>query len=413
MHEPSQPASRPSALRHRSFRLFWLARTAAWLAVQMQVVAVGWQVYDMTGRALDLGLVGLFQFLPTLLLALVAGHVVDSVDRKRVLFAAVLVSTAAIGTLCALTVAGALTPAAVFAIVAVIGAAKSFEGPAYQALLSALVPPEDLPNAVAWNSSAMQSAMVAGPALGGLLYIAGPAVVYTVSTALLALAATLIAALRPRPVELAPRGMSLTSLLAGVGFIRSRPAILGAISLDLFAVLLGGATALLPVFARDVLHVGPWGLGLLRAAPAVGAFSTALVLTRWGVNRHAGRWMLVAVAGFGVATAVFGLSHDPALSFVALAAVGATDQISVFVRQTLIQLATPDQMRGRVGAVSSLFIGASNQLGEFESGLVASLLGAVPAVVLGGVGAVAIAGLWAWRFPALRRIDRLSAVAAQ
>lgn len=405
-----EPASRRSALSHRSFRLFWMARVSAWLAMQMQVVAVGWQVYDMTGRALDLGLVGLFQFLPTLALALVAGHVVDSVDRKRVLFTALLVEFAAIGTLCALTLAGALSPAAIFAIVAVIGTAKSFEGPAYQALLSALVPAEDLPNAVAWNSSAMQSAMVAGPALGGLLYIAGPAVVYTASTALLALAATLVLLLRPRPVELAPRGMSLSSMLAGVGFIRSRPAILGAISLDLFAVLLGGATALLPIFARDILHVGPWGLGLLRAAPAVGALTMAVVLTRWGVDQHAGRWMLVAVAGFGVATAVFGLSADPALSFVALAAVGATDQISVFVRQTLIQLATPDQMRGRVGAVSSLFIGASNQLGEFESGLAAALLGVVPAVVAGGVGAVAIAGLWAWKFPALRRIDRVSAV---
>lgn len=405
-----EPAGRRSALSHRNFRLFWLARVAAWLAMQMQVVAVGWQVYDLTGRALDLGLVGLFQFLPTLALALVAGHVVDSVDRKRVLFAALLVEFAAIGTLCALTVAGALNPVAIFAIVAVIGTAKSFEGPAYQALLSALVPPEDLPNAVAWNSSAMQSAMVAGPALGGLLYIAGPAVVYTASTALLAIAAILVLLLRPRAVELAPRGMSLSSMLAGVGFIRSRPAILGAISLDLFAVLLGGATALLPIFARDILHVGPWGLGLLRAAPAIGALTMAVVLTRWGVERHAGRWMLAAVAAFGVATAVFGLSADPVLSFAALAAVGATDQISVFVRQTLIQLATPDQMRGRVGAVSSLFIGASNQLGEFESGTLAALLGAVPAVVAGGVGAVAIAGLWAWKFPALRRIDRLSAV---
>ncbi len=405
-----EPAGRRSALSHRNFRLFWLARVAAWLAMQMQVVAVGWQVYDMTGRALDLGLVGLFQFLPTLALALVAGHVVDSVDRKRVLFAALLVEFAAIGTLCALTVAGALNPVAIFAIVAVIGTAKSFEGPAYQALLSALVPPEDLPNAVAWNSSAMQSAMVAGPALGGLLYIAGPAVVYTASTALLAIAAILVLLLRPRAVELAPRGMSLSSMLAGVGFIRSRPAILGAISLDLFAVLLGGATALLPIFARDILHVGPWGLGLLRAAPAIGALTMAVVLTRWGVERHAGRWMLAAVAAFGVATAVFGLSADPVLSFAALAVVGATDQISVFVRQTLIQLATPDQMRGRVGAVSSLFIGASNQLGEFESGTLAALLGAVPAVVAGGVGAVAIAGLWAWKFPALRRIDRLSAV---
>lgn len=412
---PGQPAAEPasrfrSAFRHSGFRMFWIARLTASLAVQMQVVAVGWQIYDMTGSALDLGLVGLFQFLPTLALALFAGHVVDSVDRRRVLFAALLVETAAVGALCGLTAMGALSPALIFAIVFVIGAAKAFEGPAYQALISALVPLKDLPNAVAWNSSALQTAMVAGPALGGLFYVAGPGVVYTLSTLLLGLATVLVFLLRPRPVALAPRGMSWSSVLAGIGFIHSRPAILGAISLDLFAVLLGGATALLPIFARDILQVGPWGLGLLRAAPAVGALLTAVALTRWGVERDAGRWMLVAVAGFGVATAVFGLSTSPVLSFAALVAVGATDQVSVFVRQTLIQLATPDDMRGRVGAVSSLFIGASNQLGEFRAGTAAALTGAVPAVVAGGVGAIVIAGLWAWRFPDLRRIDRLSAV---
>ncbi|WP_042702165.1 MFS transporter [Azospirillum sp. B506] len=396
-----------SAFRHRPFALFWSARVCSMLAIQMQVVAVGWQVYAMTGDPLDLGLVGLFQFLPSLALVLVAGHVVDNNDRKTVLFGALSIETIAVAALFLLTVAGALSPHAIFAVVALIGLAKSFEGPANQAILSATVPVEDLPNAVAWQSSGVQVAQISGPALGGLLYIAGPAAVYGVSTAMLALSVLLIAACRPRPVTMTKRAMSLSSMLAGASFIRSRPEILGAISLDLFAVLLGGATALLPIYARDVLHVGPWGLGLLRSAPALGALAMAMVITRWGVKRHAGRWMLVAVAGYGVATIAFGLSADPRLSFIALLAVGATDQVSMFVRQTLVQLSTPDEMRGRVGAVTSLFIGASNQLGEFESGSVAAMIGAVPAVVLGGVGAMGLAGLWAAMFPALRRVDRL------
>jgi len=404
---PAAGDSFRSAFRHRAFALFWSARVCSMLAIQMQVVAVGWQVYAMTGDPLDLGLVGLFQFLPSLALVLVAGHVVDNNDRKTVLFGALSIEMIAVAALFLLTMAGALSPHAIFAVVALIGLAKSFEGPANQAILSATVPVEDLPNAVAWQSSGVQVAQISGPALGGLLYIAGPAAVYGVSTAMLALSVLLIAACRPRPVTMTKRAMSLTSMLAGAAFIRSRPEILGAISLDLFAVLLGGATALLPIYARDVLHVGPWGLGLLRSAPALGALAMAMVITRWGVKRHAGRWMLIAVAGFGVATIAFGLSADPVLSFIALLAVGATDQVSMFVRQTLVQLSTPDEMRGRVGAVTSLFIGASNQLGEFESGSVAALVGAVPAVVLGGVGAVGLAGLWAAMFPALRRVDRL------
>lgn len=398
------------AFRHRAFALFWGARVCSMLAIQMQVVAVGWQVYDMTGDPLDLGLVGLFQFLPTLALVLPAGHVVDSHDRKRVLLGALSVEMVAVAALLLLTLAGALSPLLVFAVVALIGAAKSFEGPANQAILSATVPVEDLPNAVAWHSSAVQVAQISGPALGGLLYIAGPAVVYGFSTAMLLLSVALIMAMRPRPVTMTRRAMNWTTLLAGADFIRSRPEILGAISLDLFAVLLGGATALLPVYARDILHVGPWGLGLLRSAPALGALVMAMVITRWGVQRRAGRWMLVAVAGFGGATIAFGLSADPVLSFLALLVVGATDQVSMFVRQTLVQLSTPDDMRGRVGAVTSLFIGASNQLGEFESGTLAAALGVVPAVVLGGIGAVGLAGAWAWLFPALRRIDRLAAL---
>ncbi|HYH39713.1 MAG TPA: MFS transporter [Azospirillum sp.] len=398
-----------SAFRHRSYALFWSARLSAWLAGQMQAVAVGWQMYELTSDPLDLGLVGLFQFLPQLLLTLVAGHVVDSRDRRRILLAALLLETVGMTALLVLTAAGAAAPAPIFAVVFLLGVAKAFAGPAHSALIAAVVPTEDLPNAVAWNSSAIQVSTIGGPALGGLLYIAGPAVVYGVGTALLTIATIFVLALRPRPVEPAPRGVGWGSMLAGFSFIRSRRDILGAISLDMVAVLLGGATALLPVYARDILDVGPWGLGLLRSAPALGALTTAMVLARWSVNRRAGWHLLVAVMTFGAATVAFGLSTEPVLSGVALFALGAADEVSVFVRQTLIQLSTPDQMRGRVGAVSGLFIGASNQLGAFESGATAALFGTVPAVVAGGVGAVLIALVWAWRFPELRRIDRLLA----
>ncbi len=394
-----------AALRHSSFRLYWFARVAAWLAGQMQAVAVGWHVYDLTGNPLDLGLVGLFQFLPTLLLALIAGHIVDNHCRRRILAAALAVEVVAVGALFALTLSGAASTPAIFAAVFVIGVSRAFAGPSYQAIIAAIVEAKDLPNAVAWSSSAMQVAMVSGPALGGILYIAGPAAVYGTATALNAVAALLILALRPRPVALARRAMSWDSLFAGLSFIRSRPAILGALSLDMFAVLLGGATALLPVYARDVLDVGPWGLGLLRSAPAIGALVMALALARWMVAGKAGVALLGGIALFGAATVVFGLSTEPVLSFAALVVLGAADQINVFVRQTLIQLATPDDLRGRVGAVSSLFLGASNQLGEFESGTAAAWVGAVPAVVAGGVGAMALAAIWAWRFPALRTAD--------
>lgn len=281
---PAAGDSFRSAFRHRAFALFWCARVCSMLAIQMQVVAVGWQVYAMTGNPLDLGLVGLFQFLPTLALVLVAGHVVDNNDRKTVLFGALSVEMTAVAALFLLTMAGALSPHAIFAVVALIGLAKSFEGPANQAILSATVPLDDLPNAVAWQSSGVQVAQISGPALGGLLYIAGPAAVYGISTAMLVLSVLLIAACRPRPVSMTKRAMSLSSMLAGAAFIRSRPEMLGAISLDLFAVLLGGATALLPIYARDVLFVGPWGLGLLRSAPALGALAMAMVITRWGVS---------------------------------------------------------------------------------------------------------------------------------
>ena len=316
------PARFRSAFRHRSYRLFWTARLGAWLAEQMQSVAVGWQMYELTGDPLHLGLVGLFQFLPTLALSLFAGHVVDSRDRRRILATALLVQTAAVGALFALTAAAAATPGLIFAVVFAIGVAKAFAGPAHGALISAVVPAEDLPNAVAWNSTAIQTAMIGGPALGGLLYLAGPAVVYGTATLLLAGAVALVLALRPRHVELERRAVSWSSLFAGLMFIRSRPAILGAISLDMVAVLLGGAVALLPVYARDILHVGPWGLGLLRSAPALGALLMAVTLARWSVDRHAGWHMLGAVALFGAGTILFGLSTSAVLSGAALFVLG-------------------------------------------------------------------------------------------
>jgi MFS family permease len=396
-----------SAFRHGSFARFWAGRTLSMVASQMQVVAVGWLVYDLTRDPLDLGLVGLVQFLPTLLLVLVSGHVVDSFDRRRILLICLAVDALAASALATMAATGAARPGLVFATVAVIGATRAFAGPANQSLVSAVVPMEDLPNAVAWNSSAMQTAAITGPAVGGLLYAFGPEVVFLTGLVLFLASFGFIVTVRTRPVQLARRALNWESLGAGIAFIRSRPIILGAISLDLFAVLLGGATALLPIYARDILLVGPWGLGLLRGAPAVGALIMAVVLARWTLKRRAGRWLLGAVALFGAATVVFALSRDVVLSCAALAVLGAADQISVYVRQTLVQLGTPDHMRGRVGAVSSLFIGASNQLGEFESGFAAALFGTVPAAVLGGVGAMLIALLWAWRFPALRRVEGL------
>ncbi|HEX6795274.1 MAG TPA: MFS transporter [Casimicrobiaceae bacterium] len=396
-------------LAQRPFVLFWFARVFAMLARQMVAVAVGWQVYALTGSALDLGFVGLAQFLPSFLLVLVAGHVADHFDRRRVVQACMAVETCASLALCTGSAQGRIDAPAIFALVFVIGAARAFEMPTMQAIVPALVPERLLARAIAANASASQTAIIAGPALGGLLYVAGPGVVYGTSAAFFALTVVIVhlVQLRRAAQHAAPAGLS--SVLDGIRFIRSRPAVLGAISLDMFAVLLGGATALLPIYARDILHTGPWGLGLLRSATAVGALGTALWLARHPLRGNAGRRLFAAVALFGVATIVFGISRWFALSLVALIVLGASDMISVVVRQSLVQLWTPDHMRGRVGAVNTLFIGTSNQLGEFESGVTAAWLGVVPSVIVGGVGTLAIVFLWMRLFPALASVDRLDA----
>jgi len=399
--------SAESVLRHRPFTLFWGARVASTIANQMQIVAVGWQVYQITHSAFDLGMVGLVQFLPALFLALVVGHVADRYDRRKIARICLFIEGLAAAALAIGTYNGWLTKEAIFAIVFVIGATRAFESPTLQALVPGLVPARLLPRAIAWSASATQTAVIIGPALGGFIYVLGPSAVYTSSSVLFITASLLVALIRIESVLPRREPATLKSLLAGIAFIKSRPAILGAISLDLFAVLLGGATALLPIYAHDILATGPLGLGLLRSAPAVGALSMAILLARRPLSRKVGRTMFIAVAIFGLATIVFALSRSFALSLATLVVLGASDMISVVVRSSFVQLETPDHMRGRVSAVNSVFIGTSNQLGEFESGVTAAWLGPVHAVLLGGVGTVVVVLLWIRLFPALFGLDRL------
>ena len=403
---PASPRE-PTLMGERPFVLFWLARVFAMIAHQMLAVAVGWQVYTLTGRALDLGLVGLAQFLPSFFLVLVAGHVADHFDRRRVLQFCMLAEAAAALGLGIASALGVISEVVIFALIFVVGAARAFQMPTMQALLPALVPPQLLSRAIAANASAGQTAIIAGPALGGIIYVAGPATVYAVSTALFVLTGLMIFLIRIERRHAPASAPGLSSVLEGIRFIRRQPAVLGAISLDMFAVLLGGATALLPIYARDILHTGPWGLGLLRSCTAVGALGVALWLAHHPLRGHAGRKMFAAVAVFGTATVVFGLSESFAVSLVALLVLGASDMISVVIRQSLVQLQTPDHMRGRVSAVNSLFIGTSNQLGEFESGVTAAWFGVVPSVVIGGIGTLVVVFVWMRLFPSLANIDRL------
>ena len=405
----SDPLTAPaeSVFQHAAFVRFWFARVAATIALQMLAVAVGWQVYALTGSALDLGLVGLSQFLPSIALVLLVGHVADRRDRRGIVRVCQSVEALAAIVLALGSAQGWISVHAIFALVFVVGAARAFEAPTMQALLPAVVPERLLSRAIASSATASQAAIITGPALGGFIYTAGPAVVYSVCALLFITASLLIASLKLERKPPAREPPSLASVFAGVAFIRRHPAMLGAIALDMFAVLLGGATALLPIYARDILHTGPWGLGLLRSAGAIGALFTALYLARRPLDGHAGRTMLLAVATFGAATIVFGLSEIFALSVLALAIMGAGDMVSVVIRSTLVQLSTPDDMRGRVNAVNAMFIGTSNQLGEFESGVTAALFGTVPAVVLGGVGTLLVVALCARIFPDLARIDRL------
>lgn len=395
------------AFQHRDFTLFFGARFVSAMALQMQNVAIGWLVYDISHDPLALGIVGLVAFLPAVGLALVTGHVADRFDRRGILLACYAIMVAVgIGLLgCVYYKVTSVWP--IYLLTFLVGVSRAFANPAGQALVPNLVPQEHLSNAIAWNSTSWQTATIIGPALGGLLYAFGPEVVFGSATAGFLLVFCVYLALRHRSEKRPAEKTTWPVLVAGFGFIKSRPVILGAISLDLFAVLLGGATALLPIFAKDILHVGPWGLGLLRSMPAVGASCTALILAYRPLERKSGRRMFEAVALFGLATVGFGLSTSLVFSLICLFVLGASDMVSVFVRQTLVQMETPDAMRGRVAAVNSVFIGASNELGEFESGALAAAIGTVPTVVVGGLGTLLVAGLWSWWFPALRKRDRL------
>ena len=398
--------------RERDFRLFRSVRIVSTLAVMIQSVAVGWQVYDMVRTPLSLAWVGLAEFVPMFLLTLPAGALIDHTDQRKVLSVAFFIQAAAAGLLLALSSAHLRVAWPFYAVMAVFGCARGFYGPAAQSLLAFLVPPERLVKSIAWSSSAYQAAVIVGPAAGGFIYTLGPVPTYATCLVAFCVAGVATATFAGRRNQ--PPGQGAPGPVArvreGLRFVVSRQVVLGAISLDLFAVLLGGATALLPIFARDMLLVGPAGRGPPPPPPALGATTVALLLARTPMTRDTGPRMFAAVAVFGVATIVFGLSRNFLLSMGALIVLGAADQVSVFVRSSLIQLATPDVMRGRVSAVNMLFIGASNELGEFESGVSAALLGTVPAVVLGGLGTLLVVGLWMRFFPALRTVDRLDSV---
>ncbi len=398
---------RAGLLRHRPFALFFTARIASRFAVQIATVALGWQVYAITNSAFALGMIGLAQFLPTAFLVFFAGAAADRYERRRLLQICQIVQGCVAAFLATGTFAGWLTVPMLYGAVTVFGVATAFEAPASAALLPAVAPPGQVQRATAMTTGAFQLAVICGPALGGFAYAVAPGLPYVLMAGLWIVASFFNAAIHvDRPV--ADRtGGRLDQLFAGVRFVRENRPILGTISLDLFAVLLGGATALMPIFARDVLHTGPWGLGALRGAPAIGALAMTVLLARTSIHRRVGMRMFQAVIVFGIGTVVFALSTSMALSLGALAVMGAADTVSVVIRTSLVQLRTPDDMRGRVGAVNYLFINASNQLGEFESGVVAALIGAVPAAVVGGVGTVAVALLWMVVFPDLRKVERL------
>lgn len=406
--DDSSPSRRAAGVfRHRGFVLFWVARLLSVFATLIVSVSVGWQVYDLTHNPFDLGLVGLCQFAPALVLVLLTGAVSDRFNRRMIMAISLLAEGASALVLFFLTRGGSVSVAAIFSMLVVFGTARAFMNPAGQSLVPNLVPPEDLASAIALSTSAWQVATILGPVAGGLLYGVSPLASYGTAVLLFVVASGLVAVVPKPRQKIVPEPATWSTVVAGFRFVWHEKMVLGAISLDLFAVLLGGAVALLPAYARDILDVGPWGLGLLRSASGVGAVVVAVYLAWRPIADHAGLIMFVAVALFGVANVVFGVSTVVWLSVVALAFAGALDMISVYVRETLIQMWTPDAVRGRVSAVNTVFIGASNELGEFRAGTVAALIGVVPAVVIGGLGTVAIAGLWAWMFPALRHARHL------
>ena len=412
----SQPESHAhaglSAFRHLDFTLYQLERFFVVSGLEMLSVAVGWQVYEITRRPLDLGYVGLAQFLPNVFLFLLAGHAADRFNRKSILLLCNLAFAACYVLLIEITHRGPHNAKPIYVVLVLLGIVRSFNSPAGRSLLPVLVPVEVFPNAVAWNATMFQAATILGPALGGFLYalFGGPAGVYGVSVVACVIATMALARIRARTSVRQKEEFTVRTVLAGLHYIWTHKLILGAISLDLFAVLLGGAVALLPVYAREILRTGPWGLGLLRASPGVGASVMAILLAYRPLRQRVGKIMLFCVAGFGVFTIVFGLSHNLVLSLISLVLVGASDMVSVVVRGTLVQIATPDAVRGRVNAVDMIFIGASNELGEFESGVTAHWFGTVPAVILGGAGTLLVVALWAWLFPELRDADKLTPV---
>lgn len=393
------------ALRHPNFRRYLSARFAANLALQMQGVAVGWQVYSITGNPLDLGWIGLAQFAPFSVLALLAGQIADRADRRFILFFCFAIEALCATLLLQFTLEGLQAVWPIFAVMGLHGSARAFMMPTGQALLPNLVTPETFPNAVALNSSGFQLAMLLGPTLGGLLYLQGPQWVYFLVACLMIFAMLLIFLSHIPQRKQPPKPMSWHSFFEGLRFIRQKPVVLGSISLDLFAVLFGGATALLPAVASDILHVGPAELGLLRTAPGLGATITAIVLAIFPITRQVGRLMFGGVVLFGLGTILFGLSHELYLSLAALSLLGVGDMVSVYIRQMLVQLETPDSIRGRVSAVNAVFIGASNELGEFESGLAAAWLGLAPSILAGGGMVILVSLVWMKKFPSLRKLD--------
>jgi MFS family permease len=401
-----------AAFRHIDFTLYESGRFFLVVAMEMLSVAVAWQVYEITRQPLDLGYVGLAQFLPNMFLFLLAGHAADRFSRKGLLVLCNLGFAICCLLLIEITRRGPHNVKPIYAVLVLLGVVRSFNSPAGRALLPLLVPIDIFPNAVAWNATMFQGATILGPALGGFLYalFRGPAGVYGISVVACAVATVAIIRMTVRASERKKEDFSTRTVLAGLHYIWTHKLILGAISLDLFAVLLGGAVALLPVYARDILRTGAWGLGLLRAAPGFGAAVMAILLAYKPLRSRVGKIMLFCVAGFGVFTIVFGISHSLELSLIALVLVGASDMVSVVVRGTLVQIATPDAVRGRVNAVDMIFIGASNEFGEFESGLTAHWFGTIPAVLIGGAGTLIVVALWAWLFPELRDADKLTPV---
>lgn len=397
-----------SPFRHRGFTFFWWARFLNTFATEAVSVAVGWQVYDLTHNPFDLGLVGLIQFAPSLLLVLVTGAASDRFNRRMIFAIGQVTEAVAVSGLLIITIMGVANVGLIFAFLAVLGVARAFMNPASQSLIPNLVPPQDLAGAIALSASSWQFATIVGPVAGGLLYGIGAGVPYAAALAIYLAGATLVFGVAKPPARTGREPTSWSNIVAGIRYVFREKIVLGAISLDLFAVLLGGAVALLPAYASDILEAGPVGLGFLRSAAGIGAIATAAYLTIRPITDNAGRIMFACVAAFGAATLVFGLSRNIWLSVVALAIAGAVDMVSVYVRETLIQLWTPDTVRGRVSAVNQVFIGASNEIGEFRAGTVAAAIGLVPTVVIGGIGTIVVAAIWAWRFPELREVRSLA-----